>query len=337
MSIEIQQIETDRELWERCVEQSPQTTLFHQFNALALQAEYSESTPVLLAGFKGQEPVGIVPLFTQSKGPITAALSPVPRLWIQKLGPAFLNMEKLKQRKAEKRRRRFVEGVFDWMDDELNPRIVQFTTPGGLDDVRPFKWNDCDVTPEFTYVVDLRQEPDELLQQFSSDARRNIRKTEDDAFTIDVGDEADIERIMNQVRNRYESQGKSFDLPAEFPVALSRRLPDEQIRPYVFRKDGDFYGGVLATDDGDTLGRWYGGVTPDENIDLPINDLLDWHIIRDGIDRNRSFYDLVGAGDPRINEYKAKFAPQLQVFYSVQRTSLPMQYLLKTYQRLPKL
>jgi hypothetical protein len=337
MSIEIERIETDRDQWNRCVQQSPQATLLHKFEALDVQATYSNTTLHALLGRKGQEPVGLFPVFEVSKGPVTAALSPPPTLWVQKLGPAFLNMAKLKQRKAERRRRRFIEGVLEWIEAELNPRLLRFHAPEGVEDTRPFKWSDCDVTPKFTYVTDLRPGADALLEQFSSDARRNIRKYSDEAFTIEVGDGDDTVRIMEQVQNRYDAQDEPFGVPAEFPRALWRALPDGQIRPYVFRIDGEFYGGIIATDDGETLARLYGGVTPDDDVDLPINDLLDWHIMKDGIERGHFRYDFVGAGDQRLNAYKAKFAPQLRTFYGAERTSLPMKYLLQVYRGLPKL
>lgn len=340
MSIEIERIDDDRrEEWDSAVEQSPQSTLFHRYRALEVQAEESGAELTLLMGFKGQEPVGVCPVFELSKGPVTGAFSPPPNLWVPKLGPAFLNMAKLKQRKRERRRRRFVDGVFEWLDEEIGPRYVRLRTSGGLDDARPFKWNDCAVTPEYTYVTDLTPGRDAVLEQFSSDARSNVRQGEDaDGYTIEEGGVDAVDRIMDQVKARYDSQGEPFPVPNSFPRKLYERLPDGRIRPYVFRTDEgagaeEFVGGILAYDDGETVARWHGGVKPAADVDLPVNDLLDWRLMSDAIDRGRTAYDLVGAGNPRLNRYKAKFAPDLEGFYEVERSSAAMNYLMSAYRR----
>jgi hypothetical protein len=339
MSIDIEVFDkTDRDDWDDIVAQSPQTTVFHQWAALEVQAAHSGTTLYPLVGYKGQEPVGLFPVFEMSKGPVTAVFSPPPYLWLPKLGPAFLNMAKLKQRKRERRRKRFIEGCFEWLDEELNPRYFRTRTNVNLTDPRPFKWCDCSVTPEFTYVTPLDDDPEALLDRFSSDARSNIRNGREraDEYTIrEEGGDAAVE-LIDDVKRRFEAQGETFRSPSTFPKDLYERLPDGQIRPYVFRLDGEFVGGILAYDFSETVHRWHGGIKPGADIDLPVNDILDWRLMTDAIERGRTGYDLVGAGNPRINRYKAKFAPELRTFYGVERTSFAIDSLMKIYRRASK-
>ncbi|MFB6164778.1 MAG: GNAT family N-acetyltransferase, partial [Haloarculaceae archaeon] len=60
------------------------------------------------------------------------------------------------------------------------------------------------------------------------------------------------------------------------------------------------------------------------DVDVAINDLLDWQVMVDGIDRDLTTYDLVGADNERINKYKAKFNPELREYYSAERGSTAM-------------
>lgn len=78
----------------------------------------------------------------------------------------------------------------------------------------------------------------------------------------------------------------------------------------MLRTDGEFVGGIVVLDDGDRVYRWQGGVRVD-GYDFPANDLLDWHVMTDALDRGVAEYDLVGADNERISEYKAKFGPVL--------------------------
>ena len=319
MSIDVRvTTDDDRDRWNGYVERSPQGGLCHELEALEVQADHADATLHPLIGFKGQEAVGLFPVFEIEKGFVTTAFSPPPHLRVPYLGPAFMNMGKLKQRKRERRQKRFIEGCFEWVESELAPKYAHLRTSTAFGDSRPFKWNKYDVSPEYTYVVDLSPDEDELLMTFSSDARSNITNTDDDAYEIEVGGDAEIRLIVDQVRQRYESQGVSFNVTEEFVLDLADRAYTGSVRPYTLRSDGEFLGGILALEHGDTTGRWLGGVRTDREIELPTNDLLDWAVMSDGLDRGLAAYDLIGADNPRINQYKAKFNPELRTYYSIE-------------------
>ncbi|ELY87149.1 lipid II:glycine glycyltransferase FemX [Natrinema altunense] len=334
MSVDIRALDprTDADEWNRYVERSDGTNPFFRAEALRLQAEDTGTTPYLLAGFKGQEPVGVFPVFEYTKGPVTGAFSPAPHSWTSYLGPALLNVDKLKQRKADRRTKRFIEGCLERIDDEIAPLYSKFVT-AEFDDIRPFVWNEYDVEPGHTYVVDLEGSEDALLKRFSSDARSNIRNADGDRYTIAEGDTDDVARIVEKVRDRYESQGQPFRLSTDFARSLHEMLPEGAIRPYVCRVDGEFLGGILVVESDRTRYRWQGGVKPDADVDIAINDLLDWHVMRDGLHGGIDEYDLVGAGVPSINRYKAKFNPRLEIQYEITAGAFGIDLLVDRYQK----
>ncbi|ARS88940.1 lipid II:glycine glycyltransferase FemX [Natrarchaeobaculum aegyptiacum] len=329
MSVEVRvAADEDLERWNGYVERSPQGTCCHELEALKVQAEHANATLHPLIGFKGQEVVGLCPVFEIRKGPITTVFSPPPHLRVPYLGPALLNVDKLKRRKREKRTERFLESCLEWIETELDPRYGHMRTAPSFDDVRAFTWNGYDASPEYTYAVDLTREEDEILDSFSSDARRNVRNTDSDAYDISVGGPHEIRQIYEQVRHRYESQGISFGVPIEFVLELASATANGDVRPYTCHVDGEFVGGILALEYGGRIGRWMGGVRSDADgtptVDLPTNDLLDWAIVRDGRQRGLEAYDLVGADTQRINRYKAKFNPDLETYYSLEYGSWGM-------------
>ncbi|WP_254768534.1 lipid II:glycine glycyltransferase FemX [Salinilacihabitans rarus] len=335
MSVDVRELdlETDADEWNRYVERSRGTNPFYRAEALALQAEETNTTAHALAGFKGQEAVGLFPVFAYRKGPIRGAFSPPPYAWTCYLGPALLNVDKLKQRKADRRTRRFVEGCLEWIDEELSPMYSKFVV-AEFEDLRPFTWNDYDVEPGYTYVVDLDGSEDDLLGRFSSDARSNVRNAPEDDYVVTEGDGDDVERIVEQVRTRYENQNRPFHLSAWFARSLYERLPEGTIRPYVCRSDGEFLGGILVAESETTRYRWQGGVKPDVDVDLSINDLLDWYVMRDGLRDGIDRYDLVGAGVPSINRYKAKFNPRLEPHYTITAGAFGIDLLIDRYQKI---
>ncbi|WP_129116684.1 lipid II:glycine glycyltransferase FemX [Halegenticoccus tardaugens] len=323
---------TDEQLesWDKNVERSPHGTVYHQLEALRVQADHSGTMLHPLVGFKGQESVGIFPLFTRSKARVNAAFSPPPNLWVSYLGPALLNFEGLKQRRQEKRHRRFIGAALEWLDDAYDPAYTNVRSACTYTDPRPFKWNGFELTPRYTYHVDLTPTREELLASFSSDARRNIR-TDEDRYEIEEVGPRGIERIIAQVRNRHEEQGESYSVTPAFVVDLYERLPDGQVRPYVCRVDGEFVGGMVTLAYGDTVHRWQGGAKTDS--DVPVNDLIDWRIMTDAMDAGYDCYNLVGANNERLCSYKAKFSPTVAQYYSLGRRSVGMRMVAEVYKR----
>ena len=134
MSIDITTID-DEEEWNRYVERSNETTPLHRYGALDVQADYADATLYRFAGFKGQEAVGIFPVFEIRKGPVSTAFSPPPDIRIPYLGPAVLNVDKLKRRKRDRRVKRFVEGCLDRIEGEIGPKYTHFRTDSRFEDV----------------------------------------------------------------------------------------------------------------------------------------------------------------------------------------------------------
>lgn len=304
------------ERWDDHVDRTPHWTPFHRLAALRTQADYSDTTLVPLVGFKGQEPVGLFPVFVWSAAGVTVASSPAPNLWISSLGPAIVSGNGVKQRRAEARHRRFVDAALEWLRQACNPKYVHVSSARRYDDPRPFEWNEFSITPRYSYVVDLTRGPEELLSAFSSDARRNVTDESLD-YQISVAGPEVIRRTIEEVRRRYEQQGESYSVSTEFVVDLYDRLPEGTVRPYACWSDDRFVGGMVVIADGDTVYRWQGGAKTDHN--LPVNDLLDWRIIRDAAADGYARYDLDGANEPRLCEYKAKFAPDVETYYRMER------------------
>ena len=331
MSIEITRLDDD-EQWNDLLERTPWATPFHRAEALHVFAAHSGATLHKLVGYKGQEPVGAFPVFTLARGPVTAAYSPPPGLSVHNLGPLPMNLDKLKRRKRDRRHRRFLDAALAWVDERTSPRYWNVRTVLEYDDARPFQWRDYDVTPRYTYVIDLETTPDELLGRFSSDLRRKVRREYDVTYEVtEEGPEA-IDAIVESTRRRHEEQGESFPVTAAFVRQLADWLPDGTIRPYVCRIDGEFVGGLIDVEDDTFAGAWIADGKTDAPV--PVNDLLEWQVCLDAIDRGRRGFDLMGANHERIYSYKAKFAPDLVPYLSVKKRSAGVNVASKLYDRL---
>lgn len=334
MSIDIVRLDrSERDDWDDLLERSPHATPFHRMAALQVTESHSGTTLHPLVGYKGQEPVGVFPVFEQQRGPLTLTFSPPPNLRIDYLGPALLQPDILKRRKRDKRNKRFVDAALDWVDDELDPKYINVRSGFQYEDPRPFVWRDFDVETKYTYTIDLTAGAEAIRDAFSGEARRSIREVENSDRDVDVtvGGTEDLRRIVDQLAERLDDTGVSRHLPPSFVVDLYESLPEGTVRPYACRLDGEFVGGIIVMDAFDSVYAWQGGAKPDAPLDL--NEYIDWQIICDGIDRGRTRYDLVGAESPRLCWYKAKFGPEMNAYHVATRSSPVVSALAELYKR----
>lgn len=327
MSIEIDAVADDR--WDDLVRSSGVGTPFHLAAATEVVAEHGDVGVHRLVGFKGEEPVGLFPVFTKRLGPVTAAFSPPPNLKIPYLGPLFVNVDKLKRRRRDRRKTRFVEAAVDWLRSTHDPAFTNVRTTPGYDDVRPFLWQSFTATPRYTYLVDLERDPDDLLAAFSTDARRNITGEYDVEFTLGTDGAVTIDHIVTQVSTRHAEQGEAFPVDAAFVTDLADALPDGVLRTYYCTVEGEYAGGTINLEFDGGASTWIGGAKPDH--DLPVNDLLEWYFIRDAMSRDVKHYDLSGANNRRLSRYKSKFAPELETYYSLENGTWTARRLARLY------
>lgn len=330
MTVSVEPIE-DPDRWNALVERADAGTPFHRYEALEVFATHTGTRLHALVGRVGREPVGVFPIFELRIGPARAAFSPPPNRKISYLGPATTFESAMNYRKRERRHRRFVDAALEYVDAEIDPRIVNLRTAVEYGDPRPFLWNGFESTPRYTYHLDLSRDPATVLSAAGRDLRSNVRRTDAEAYEIDTGGSFAIERVIGLAKRRHQEQGVPYAMTPEFVDDLARAMP-EHLTVYVCRVDDSFAGGTVVLSDDRTCYRWQSAT--DFDVDVPVQDLLDWRVIQDGIDAGRSRYDLVGANNPRLCRYKAKFAPRVATYYRLERSGPVSGLLASAYGRL---
>lgn len=326
---DVVRLSDDRDEWDRLVRKSSRGTPFHYYESLETFADDSDTHLHPLVSYTGQEPVGVFPVFERSHSVVSMLFSPPPNQKVPYLGPVLVDHDHLSRRNLERRQLRFVRSCLDHMRSSVGPKYVHLRTTPGYTDPRPFDWEGFQFNPRFTYVVDLSPGQDRLFDEFSGDARSNVRDCEDAGCVIELGGVEGIRSTVEQVRERHEEQGESYPIDSAFLEALYERLPSGAVRPYVCRLDGEFVGGNVILSAGNTAYAWVGAATPD--VDLGANDALHWRAMCDAIDRGELRYDLAGANDERLSSYKAKFAPDLEPYYVIRKRTQYMKAIEQLY------
>ena len=313
--------------------------LFHQPAALDVLADHVDGDLELYGGFKGDQPVGLLPVVVDSKLLGTAITSPPPSMNVPRLGPVVMPTSP-KQRKRESVNTAFTEAVLEELEAEGSLSLVRMVCNSRYLDPRPYDWAEYDLTPQFTYRLDLADTtPDETMAAFSSSLRREIRSARDLDVTVNVEGVDGARAIYEATRERYAEQDRAFPIEWAYVRDLVTALGD-RARPYVVRgPDGEFLGGITALYSPDDAYFWQGGTrTSYEGVSL--NSLVHWRIVGDILTDEAlssvTGYDLMGANTERLCRYKSKFGADLVPYYVVESNGIGMDVAKATYSTLKR-
>ncbi|MDS0258508.1 GNAT family N-acetyltransferase [Haloarcula sp. S1CR25-12] len=300
--------------------------VFHTPAALSAIEAHTDGELRLFGGFKGEQPVGLLPVVEQSRAVGRTVMSPPPAMNVPRLGPIVMPTSP-KQRKRERVNRKFVEAVLAELNTDGPMSLVRLLTMCGYTDPRPFLWADFDLKTKYTYLVDLADtDPDSVLASFSKSLRRDVRNARESDVTVDAEGMAATRTVFERTRDRYAEQDRGFPLSWEYVSDLVAGL-DDRARTYVARgPDGEFLSGVTALFGPDMAYFWQGGTRAEH--DVAVNSLLHWRIIEDVLTdptfERVGAYDLMGANTERLCDYKGKFAGELVPYYAVETDSPAM-------------
>ncbi|MFP8956789.1 GNAT family N-acetyltransferase [Natrialbaceae archaeon A-CW3] len=238
-------------------------------------------------------------------------------------------MNHLKQRKREKRHQAFIDGAIEWVENKFNPQYLFVQTDWHYDDIRPFTWNDFDILPQYTYVIELEPGEADVMGQFSQNPRRNIRNHDETEYSVEEGGKEAVEWTIHRVNERYAEQGLTPRFDPGFVVELYDRLDEGMVRPYTLSVDGEVVAGSILLEDEERAYSWQGSARPE--IDIPANDLLEWQTMKAAMHRDVELYEILGANTPRLNEWKTKFNPDTRTYYTAKRSTRSMNLVEELY------
>lgn len=318
--------EIDIEEWGRDLPEAG-FEVFHHPDALEVLADHATAEMTLYGAYKGQEPVGLFPVFVTKLPLGRVVLSPPPDLAVPRLGPIVMPTSP-KQRKREAVNREFIDLVLDDLDATSRGTLLRVVCSSAFEDPRPFSWSGFRVEQSFTYVLDLTDETVESVTgRFTRDLRRDVNALDETDIVVEVEGPDAAARVCADVTARYEEQGETF-APSEafFRDLVTAMGP--RARVYVARTtEGEYLGGIVILYSNDTAAFWQGGVAASHD-GVSVNSALHWAAIEDIIEdppvESVRGYDLVGANTPRICRYKSKFGGDVRGYVTVESNGVAM-------------
>ena len=324
----------DFEAWERALPDSG-FEVFHLPAALRVLTDHTDADLQLYAGYKGDQPVALLPVFVTEPPVGSVVQSPPASLGVPRLGPVLMPNSP-KKRKREKLNQTFTEEVAEQFSVDSPLTLLRMVCNTAYTDPRPYSWLDLRTETLFTYCLDVGATDLETIRaDFSSSLRRDIRDAEDLPVTVEREGLEGVREIHADTVARYEEQDESYGQSWEYVCDLAEAL-DERCQAYVVRgPDGEYVSGITVLYSNDMAYFWGGG-TRGTYEGTSVNSLVHWRIIEDiaagdpidSVDR----YDLMGANTERLCRYKSKFGADLVPYYLVETEGASMDVAKRAYQ-----
>lgn len=311
----------DSSLWDAIVDDSPIGTIFHKWEWLRIAEKHSRSRLYPIIGLRGNRPVGVFPLFYLRRWMLKAVFSGGLGGLMPTLGPIIIDYDEIQQHKLEHIYREFQGQVDDFIKSELHPNYIYIITSPGLLDVRPFVWSNYQVSPSYTYKLDLTPGEARVFDTLKSELRNTIRGGGKKGLVVKEGTAADIEYLYRSLEANYKAQNRRLSLPKEYLYDLFQEFGSRNLRLFKALHNGQNAGAILLTTYKDTTSVWV-GAAKSKIAGLPTNDTIQWEAIKWSIQNDYRTFELVGAGVERLCEFKSKFSPRLEVYFDIKRSDL---------------
>lgn len=333
MDIEVR-IAENKELnnWNSLIKASPHGTIFHTLDWLRIVEKHTNSLFYPLIGVKGEEVVGIFPIFIKKKNFLRLVFSPPPKTAIPYMGPVLLGYDELKQEKKESLILDFITGVYRLIQDNFKPHYTYFKLPPGLNDCRPFKELGYQANPIYSYLLGITDGSSELEANFSIQARKNIKKAEKDGLHAELGSIEELKILYDMLYNRYEEQEKKISISKNYLMDLYDKFYPENMKIFIIQDQGnEIVSGGVKLCYKDKIIDWIG--QPKTTVRTS-NDFLHWSVMKWGIEHKLQYYEILGAGTLSISKFKSKFNPCLEIYFETKNATILGKVAEKAYLKL---
>ncbi len=302
--------EADRDFpWDDYISSSPQGCFFHLSGMIEALKHLTGSTLHRLVFRKGRQVVALCPVFLFERGPLRSVYSPPLLGAAHHMGPVFVGYETLTPRRKSELLFGFQGALDDFLTTKIRCNYVEMKYPPGFLDARSLQWAGYNVTLLYTRLLDLKQGVENIWGQCRADLRRNVKKCESHVISREATP-GELRDFMRIVRQRYRNVDVAYPLTEAFLTEVFKVLGPNQIRLFVAEESGVIQTGLILAMHGNRATIWHGSIRP-RTSRLPINDHLHWFAVSWAQRQDFGELEIMGADNPRLEEFKSKFNARL--------------------------
>lgn len=207
----------------------------------------------------------------------------------------------------------------------LNYDVISLPFPAENIDMQSFIWDGFEVSPKYTYQIDLTQTEEEILAKMSSERRKNIKKAQKEdiltQFSLKNKSSEELientfvkqnlrydKEVLNSIFNNFSNDENSFSFTSfknEKPLASVFCVCDKEVAYYIL------------------------GGYDNENKHEGAGALAMWNAIKYAKKKGIKTFDFEGSMHPPIEKYFRGFGGEIVPYYSIGKANVIGKTLLK--------
>lgn len=305
-------------LWNAFIQAAPRGNFFYHSDWAEIVSLATGRPFRILACRRGAEIQAGVVLFDNAKWGLMMA-TPVPLFPFN--GPLIGARDDAGDHKVVARSLQYSDLIIRFLQHHYDYWVLN--TGFGFHDIRSFQWAGCETEPVYTYQKDITADAD-LQSTYNQSLRRKIKEAE--ALGIAVAEVDGTEKFLDL----YYSSYKRHDLhppsdrnTLEKLLKMIIRLP--QIKLFFAELDNEILAGRLVLVDQQVVYDLLAG--GDDPTGLGANYIV--HTLLDRYAKTHHQFDFMGAGHPRIEQFKRGFGGKLELGFRITgKTRFPLSLLI---------
>ena len=225
-------------------------------------------------------------------------------------------------------RRKALECICEYLGRQ-SAAIVMLPLDRRITDALLFRWHGYKVIPNYTYLIDLRDSPDQIIKNMSSERRKNISKAEKDGLT--VRPTTDMGVVRNLVLATFGRQHKPVN-QAILEAILSRYAKPSNSFAFSTYREATPIATCFVVHDAQTAYYLLGGYKAEERHHGAGASAM-FEAIKHSQEIGLKTFDFEGSVVPAIERYFRGFGGQLTPYFTVNKAWLPVEMALKLVRR----
>ena len=301
--------------WDDIVLSTSHGTIFHTWKWLNIVQKQTNTRFLPLMAYKGNQLVAIYPVFIQKRGIFNVAFSPPSQSYLLYLGPVIRDFDTMKQDKKESLLFDLQEAINSFLFSDLGCKYIRIRSSPGIYDSRFFTWTGFSVEPQYTYRINLSGGKEAVWSNFDRKLRVDINRAIREKVEVRQGDYEDLLAISDLISQRFRDQGFKTHDYRNYLIDLYNEFHPENFKIFVANYNGERVGGMISLCFKRIMYLWV-GVPKSKIPGISPNDLVQWEAIQWACDNGFEFYEEMDGGDRRLRGFKAKYNPELVIWYT---------------------
>jgi len=207
--------------------------------------------------------------------------------------------------------------------------IFSVYLPSNYTDMQPFFWKGFKTIPNYTYILDLKNEISIIEKNFSTERRNDIKKAIKDGVETKLCSNYKI--VKSLILNTFERKDKSVDKEMIDKILFDFADADNSFAFVSYRNDKPIAASFCIYDNGKVY--YLLGGYDNNNKHQGAGALAVLNAIKYSKELGIENFDFEGSMLPEVEKYFRGFGGDLTPYYSINRAKMPIELALKFVNR----